>query len=90
MRELECIEEDIEELKKILCFSKNNDFSTPYTVTNEKTYIKLEKFILDKDKMNQRMKTKIIEAISTKNCLNLFTFIYVLDIKIKELKYLLN
>ena len=90
MYELECIEEDIAKLKEILCFSKNNDFSTPYTVTDANTYVKLEKFILDKDKMNQRMKTKIIEAISTNNCLNLFTFIYVLDNKIKELKYLLN
>lgn len=90
MYELECIEEDIAKLKEILCFSKNNDFSTPYTVTDEKTYIKLEKFILDKDKMNQRMKTKIIEAISTNNCLNLTTYIYVLDIKIKELRFLID
>ncbi len=90
MYEIECIEEDITKLKEILCGSKNNDFSKPYRVTDENIYIKLEKFILDKDKMNQRMKTKIIEAISTKNCLNLFTYIYVLDIKIKDLRFLLD
>ena len=89
MRELEYIEEDIEELKKILCLNYNIDLTTPHAIIDENTYVKLEKFILDR-KINNKIRIKIIEAISTKNCLNLFTFIYVLDIKIKELKYLLN
>lgn len=88
MYEIECIEEDIKELQKILNFKFDN--GVPLTITNEKTYVKLEKYLLDNDKMNERMRIKIIEAVAIKNCINLSTYVYTLDNKIKELRALID
>jgi hypothetical protein len=88
MYEIECIEEDIKELQKILNFKFDN--GVPLTITNEKTYVKLEKYLLDNDKMNERMRIKIIEAVAIKNCINLTAYVYTLDNKIKELRALID
>jgi hypothetical protein len=88
MYEIECIEEDIKELQKILNFKFDN--GVPLTITNEKTYVKLEKYLLDNDKMNERIRIKIIEAVAIKNCINLSTYVYTLDNKIKELRALID